>query len=228
MWLSQPRIPTPWLLPGLRRPLLPAAPSLTGRLLPPTPFRPFSRFPILSFPSGISASRPNILSALLTLQKTSFRGLSLGEAKCHPSALFFPIRRPPSPSTNASRRLDISARTAGAAKNIEVEVDKPLGLTLGQKPGGGVVISVSCSLTSLPSWGRLSLLGLSVGQSFFSLECTAEVMKSSPTGSAVCLFFPSPFPLVFFLFTLCLIIGGGRWRERSKSRAQGWGSSSLH
>lgn len=39
--------------------------------------------------------------------------------------------------------LEISARTAGASKSIEVEVDKPLGLTLGQKPGGGVVITVS-------------------------------------------------------------------------------------
>ncbi|KAF3782603.1 hypothetical protein EJ110_NYTH33850 [Nymphaea thermarum] len=38
--------------------------------------------------------------------------------------------------------LEVRARTAGASKNIEVEVDKPLGLTLGQKPGGGVVITV--------------------------------------------------------------------------------------
>ena len=36
-----------------------------------------------------------------------------------------------------------AAKTAGASKTIEVEVDKPLGLTLGQKPGGGVVITVS-------------------------------------------------------------------------------------
>lgn len=35
------------------------------------------------------------------------------------------------------------AKTAGASKTIEVEVDKPLGLTLGQKSGGGVVITVS-------------------------------------------------------------------------------------
>lgn len=42
--------------------------------------------------------------------------------------------------------LEISARTAGASKSIEVEVDKPLGLTLGQKPGGGVVITVSRTL----------------------------------------------------------------------------------
>ena len=41
------------------------------------------------------------------------------------------------------RGLEVNARTAGASKNIEVEVDKPLGLTLGQKPNGGVVITVS-------------------------------------------------------------------------------------
>ncbi|RWW18412.1 hypothetical protein GW17_00017606 [Ensete ventricosum] len=40
------------------------------------------------------------------------------------------------------RGLVVRARTAGASKNIEVDVDKPLGLTLGQKPGGGVVITV--------------------------------------------------------------------------------------
>lgn len=51
---------------------------------------------------------------------------------------------------NVRRGLQITARTAGAAKNIEVEVDKPLGLTLGQKQGGGVVITVSphCSFFS--------------------------------------------------------------------------------
>lgn len=40
------------------------------------------------------------------------------------------------------RLLQVNARST-AAKNIEVEVDKPLGLALGQKPGGGVVITVS-------------------------------------------------------------------------------------
>lgn len=43
-----------------------------------------------------------------------------------------------------SKGLQIrAAKTAGASKTIEVEVDKPLGLTLGQKSGGGVVITVS-------------------------------------------------------------------------------------
>lgn len=48
--------------------------------------------------------------------------------------------------TNTVKRrhaLKVSARTAGAAKTFEAEVDKPLGLTLGQKSGGGVVITVS-------------------------------------------------------------------------------------
>ncbi|KAL0865704.1 hypothetical protein Bca101_044822 [Brassica carinata] len=41
---------------------------------------------------------------------------------------------------NVSRRFEVKARTA-ASKTKEVEVDKPLGLTLGQKQGGGVVIT---------------------------------------------------------------------------------------
>ncbi|XP_002975304.2 uncharacterized protein LOC9629430 [Selaginella moellendorffii] len=36
--------------------------------------------------------------------------------------------------------LQVEAKTA-AGKTIEVEVDKPLGLSLGQKPGGGVIIT---------------------------------------------------------------------------------------
>lgn len=45
--------------------------------------------------------------------------------------------------------LKVSARTARAAKTFEVEVDKPLGLALGQKPNGGVVITVSSVETSI-------------------------------------------------------------------------------
>lgn len=56
---------------------------------------------------------------------------------------------------NAHKRLKglqiKAAKTAGASKTIEVEVDKPLGLTLGQKPGGGVVITVSPFFTFLRS-----------------------------------------------------------------------------
>lgn len=63
------------------------------------------------------------------------------------------------------RRFEIKARTA-ASKTIEVEVDKPLGLTLGQKQGGGVVITVSFVFTtSAMEWHScvyivLKLMGL--------------------------------------------------------------------
>ncbi|KAK6926129.1 hypothetical protein RJ641_007848 [Dillenia turbinata] len=53
--------------------------------------------------------------------------------------------------------LVITARTAGASKQIEVEVDKPLGLTLGQKPGGGVVI------TAVDGGGNAARAGLKAG-----------------------------------------------------------------
>lgn len=49
------------------------------------------------------------------------------------------------------RRLQITARSAKTSNNIEVEVDKPLGLALGQKSGGGVVITVSISFFLLAS-----------------------------------------------------------------------------
>lgn len=39
--------------------------------------------------------------------------------------------------------LQVRAKTAGASKTFETEVDKPLGLTLGQKSGGGVIVTVS-------------------------------------------------------------------------------------
>eukprot|EP00252_Welwitschia_mirabilis_P016804 TRINITY_DN3726_c0_g1_i3.p1 TRINITY_DN3726_c0_g1~~TRINITY_DN3726_c0_g1_i3.p1 ORF type:complete len:226 (+),score=32.21 TRINITY_DN3726_c0_g1_i3:201-878(+) len=51
----------------------------------------------------------------------------------------------------------ISARAAGASKTIEVEVDKPLGLTLGQKAGGGVVIK------GVDSGGNADKAGLKAG-----------------------------------------------------------------
>lgn len=54
-------------------------------------------------------------------------------------------------SNGGSRGLEITARKAAAAKNIEVEVDKPLGLTLGPKQGGGVVITVCNLLLSIMS-----------------------------------------------------------------------------
>lgn len=62
-----------------------------------------------------------------------------------------------SPHRSPSPLLSIRARTAGASKTIEVEVDKPLGLTLGQKSGGGVTI------TAVDSGGNAARAGLKAG-----------------------------------------------------------------
>ncbi|KAG8086851.1 hypothetical protein GUJ93_ZPchr0010g7222 [Zizania palustris] len=81
------------------------------------------------------------------LQKTPFRGLSLVDRRWVASA----------GGARRRRALQVNARAAGAAKNIEVEVDKPLGLTLGQKTGGGVVI------TAVDSGGNAARAGLKKG-----------------------------------------------------------------
>ncbi|KAK9272081.1 hypothetical protein L1049_002450 [Liquidambar formosana] len=88
-------------------------------------------------------------------QKTTFQGLTLQEAKRGISNSFIVDKKG---NFNIVRRgLEITARTAGASKNIEVEVDKPLGLTLGQKPGGGVVIS------AVEGGGNAARAGLKAG-----------------------------------------------------------------
>lgn len=81
---------------------------------------------------------------LCAQKKTTFQGLSLQDAKRGVSNSFN-IANKNNNSTVRRSGLEITARTAGASKNIEVEVDKPLGLTLGPKQGGGVVITVSSS-----------------------------------------------------------------------------------
>lgn len=90
-------------------------------------------------------------------QKTTFQGLSLQDAK----RIFsdYLITEKKSSFSNVTRGLQITARTAGASKSIEVEVDKPLGLTLGPKPGGrgGVVI------TAIEGGGNAAKAGLKVG-----------------------------------------------------------------
>ncbi|KAJ7539360.1 hypothetical protein O6H91_11G088900 [Diphasiastrum complanatum] len=62
---------------------------------------------------------------------------------------------------SANKRVplfSVRARTAtGQSKTYEAEVDKPLGLTLGQKPGGGVVI------TAVDGRGNAAKAGLKVG-----------------------------------------------------------------
>ncbi|OIW11134.1 hypothetical protein TanjilG_22941 [Lupinus angustifolius] len=92
------------------------------------------------------------------MQKTCLQGLSLHEAKRGVSHSFIAV----SDNNNggsfiARRRFDITARAAGASKTIEAEVDKPLGLTLGQKSSGGVVI------TAVEGGGNAAKAGLKAG-----------------------------------------------------------------
>ncbi|KAK2425809.1 rubredoxin family protein [Trifolium repens] len=97
-------------------------------------------------------------SKTLTLpcQKTSLLGLSLHEAKRGVSGSFLSDNKNGSFSI-ARRRLEITAKTAGASKTIEAEVDKPLGLTLGQKSNGVVVI------TAVEGGGNAAKAGLKSG-----------------------------------------------------------------
>nr|CAD1820818.1 unnamed protein product [Ananas comosus var. bracteatus] len=95
--------------------------------------------------------------------RTAFRGVSLAERKWVLSSVQGLKRRgsrngsAAAVGTRSRGGLEISARTAGASKSIEVEVDKPLGLTLGQKPGGGVVI------TAVDAGGNAAKAGLKAG-----------------------------------------------------------------
>ncbi|XP_057971707.1 protein MET1, chloroplastic [Malania oleifera] len=99
---------------------------------------------------------PKPYPAASQIQKTSFQGLSLQDAKRGFSNSFIAEKK--NTDLTLSRRvLEITARTAGASKSIEVEVDKPLGLTLGQKSGGGVVI------TGVDRGGNAARAGLKVG-----------------------------------------------------------------
>ncbi|KAM7463582.1 hypothetical protein LguiA_031703 [Lonicera macranthoides] len=90
-------------------------------------------------------------------QKTTFQGLSLQDAKRGLPASFIKNDHHQNRRSSgiARKRLEVTARTA--SKNIEVEVDKPLGLTLGQKPGGGVVI------TAVEGGGNAAKAGLKSG-----------------------------------------------------------------
>nr|KAJ0194386.1 hypothetical protein LSAT_V11C800390060 [Lactuca sativa] len=93
-------------------------------------------------------------------QKTTFQGLSIQDAKRGVSTSFLGSSDKTIVSVKGGRGLDIKARkTAGASKEIEVEVDKPLGLTLGPKPGagGGVVI------TGVEGGGNAAKAGLKAG-----------------------------------------------------------------
>ena len=93
--------------------------------------------------------RNHLVFLFMHVQKTTLQGLSLQDAKRGVSDFFLSERKSSFSSSHAKRGLEITARTAGASKTIEVEVDKPLGLTLGQKKGGGVVITVSFDSPSI-------------------------------------------------------------------------------
>ncbi|KAM1613817.1 hypothetical protein ACFX15_002196 [Malus domestica] len=100
--------------------------------------------------------------APIQCQKTSFQGLSLGEAKrgVFDSLLVAAENNRSGLGNNnvgRGRGLRVTARTAGAPKSIEAEVDNPLGLTLGQKPGGPVTI------TAVDGGGNAAKAGLKAG-----------------------------------------------------------------
>uniref|UniRef100_A0A7N0ZYL0 Rubredoxin family protein n=1 Tax=Kalanchoe fedtschenkoi TaxID=63787 RepID=A0A7N0ZYL0_KALFE len=108
-------------------------------------------------PSSSSTATP-FAPSLTQTQKTSFTGLSVADSKRGISNSFG-LNRSSFTSLGADKTglPVVTAKTAGAAKNIEVEVDKPLGLTLGQKPGGGVVI------TAVDNGGNAAKAGLKAG-----------------------------------------------------------------
>lgn len=92
------------------------------------------------------------------IQKTSLQGLSLQDAKrCISVSFGKPEKSWSTSSAIARRSINIVARTSRASKNIEVEVDKPLGLTLGPKTGGGVII------TAVDGGGNAARAGLKTG-----------------------------------------------------------------
>ncbi|KAF6135816.1 hypothetical protein GIB67_028135 [Kingdonia uniflora] len=90
-------------------------------------------------------------------QKSSFQGVTLDDAKRGFSNSVLAQGEKSSVSTIRRRNggFEIEARTT--SKNIEVEVDKPLGLTLGQKSGGGVLI------TAVENGGNAAKAGLKSG-----------------------------------------------------------------
>ncbi|CAI5508940.1 unnamed protein product [Closterium sp. Naga37s-1] len=85
-----------------------------------------------------AVSQENALSAagLVPLKQRNLRTGFLGEAVRQQAQA---AGRPVQAAKSAGRPATVTARTSGG--QYEVEVDKPLGLTLGDKPGGGVQIS---------------------------------------------------------------------------------------
>ncbi|XP_020591614.1 LOW QUALITY PROTEIN: uncharacterized protein LOC110032356 [Phalaenopsis equestris] len=108
---------------------------------------------------SISKSHSSNASVLTQTKQPSLHRLLLGEKRRSRFLPAIKIRRigGRNSSVRERRALEITAKTTGASKNIEVEVDKPLGLTLGQKSGGGVVI------TAVDSGGNAAKAGLRPG-----------------------------------------------------------------
>lgn len=104
---------------------------------------------------GQSISKPS--PRIPQFQRTSLQGLSLRESKNGISNLFLIDNNGGSIASKSRTRRGFEINARAAAKNIEVEVDKPLGLTLGQKSGGGVVI------TGVENGGNAAKAGLKVG-----------------------------------------------------------------
>ncbi|KAG6438381.1 hypothetical protein SASPL_103322 [Salvia splendens] len=104
-----------------------------------------------SYTVSLNTNTSNLLHPQF-LQKSSFQGVSVQEGK---RGVFNPLVLEGIGSVKR-RGFEVNAR-AGTAKNIEVEVDKPLGLTLGQKQGGGVVI------TAVENGGNAARAGLKAG-----------------------------------------------------------------
>ncbi|KAG1359117.1 putative Electron transporter [Cocos nucifera] len=100
-------------------------------------------------------SNPPLLSSIN--QRSAFHGLQLLERRRVSSIAEGKRSWGRNGAVGGRKGLEISARTAGASKSIEVEVDKPLGLTLGQKPGGGIVI------TAVDAGGNAAKAGLKAG-----------------------------------------------------------------
>ncbi|KAF9661248.1 hypothetical protein SADUNF_Sadunf19G0048500 [Salix dunnii] len=106
--------------------------------------------------SFISSHHQVKFTEISDLYVSVFPGLSLQDGRRGCSEFFMPNNNC-SAFINVRTGLQVTARTAGAAKTIEVEVDKPLGLTLGQKSGGGVVI------TGVEGGGNAAKAGLKAG-----------------------------------------------------------------
>ncbi|KAJ4826761.1 hypothetical protein Tsubulata_028502 [Turnera subulata] len=97
---------------------------------------------------------PTCSKPLLTQRSTFQGGVTSLEVDAKWSRGFLPKKKKKS---SFGFKVVTARAAAGASKTIEAEVDKPLGLTLGQKSGGGVVI------TGVEGGGNAAKAGLKAG-----------------------------------------------------------------